>query len=139
MRLLRGTGLAGLAGMRPRRGAWIKPLLEATRAEVEADLRAGREPWREDASNRSPAYLRNRVRHEAIPALLAALAPGRGAPAPGAHAALARRGGRAAPPGGGAPRPNQRPAPPRPPRPCPLPARAVRAEFRSMPSLSPPT
>ncbi len=96
MRLLRGTGLAGLAGMRPRRGAWIKPLLEATRAEVEADLRAGREPWREDASNRSPAYLRNRVRHEAIPALLAALAPGRGAPAPGAHAALARRVARAA-------------------------------------------
>src|SRR5258706_14284225 len=126
MRLLRGTGLAGLAGMRPRRGAWIKPLLEATRAEVEADLRAGREPWREDASNRSPAYLRNRVRHEAIPALLAALAPGRGAPAPGAHPALARRVGRAPAPGGGAPAPDQGRGRRGPPALLPLPKGGVR-------------
>ncbi len=99
MRLLRGTGLTGLAGMRPRRGAWIKPLLEATRAEVEADLRAQGVPWRDDRSNESRAYLRNRLRHEAIPALLGALAPGPAAvstPAPEARAALARRVARAA-------------------------------------------
>ena len=99
MRLLRGTGLTGLAGMRPRRGRWIKPLLEATRSEVEADLRAQGVPWRDDRSNQSRAYLRNRLRHEAIPALLLALAPpgaaaqGRG---PEARAALARRVARAA-------------------------------------------
>jgi tRNA(Ile)-lysidine synthase len=47
MRLLRGTGLLGLGGMSPRRGGWIKPMLEATRADVEADLRgAGGSPGR---------------------------------------------------------------------------------------------
>ncbi|HEY6865884.1 MAG TPA: tRNA lysidine(34) synthetase TilS [Candidatus Eisenbacteria bacterium] len=102
MRLLRGAGLAGLAGMRPRRGRWIKPLLEATRAEIEADLRRAGEDWREDRSNGDPAYLRNRVRHRVIPALLAALGPA-GARA-GARAALARRVGRAAAEAGGAAR-----------------------------------
>ena len=100
MRLLRGAGLAGLAGMRPRRGGWIKPLLEGTRAEIEADLRAAGEPWRDDRSNADRAYLRNRVRHDVIPALLAALEPaGTGA---GARAALARRVSRAAAEAGGA-------------------------------------
>jgi tRNA(Ile)-lysidine synthase len=90
MRLGRGTGLAGLAGMRPatRRGGpgaerllWLKPLLGATRAMIEADLRAagpvlpGAPPWREDRSNRDPRYTRSRVRHEAVPALVRALAP----------------------------------------------------------------
>ena len=90
MRLLRGTGLAGLGGMRPRRGTWRKPLLAATRAEVEADLRAAGEPWREDRSNADRAHLRNRLRHDAIPALLATLRPGPAA-GPAARAGLARR------------------------------------------------
>ena len=72
MRLLRGAGLPGLGGMRSRSGPWIKPLLEATRADVEADLRGAGERWREDASNADPHYLRNRIRHAVIPALLAA-------------------------------------------------------------------
>jgi tRNA(Ile)-lysidine synthase len=75
MRLLRGAGLRGLGGMRPRTGPWIKPLLEATRAEIETDLRAAGLRWREDASNRDPHYLRNRIRHAVIPALLAARGP----------------------------------------------------------------
>jgi tRNA(Ile)-lysidine synthase len=75
LRLLRGAGLPGLGGMRERRGRWIKPLLGATRNDVEADLRAAGEPWREDASNASPAYARNRLRRDAIPALIAALDP----------------------------------------------------------------
>jgi tRNA(Ile)-lysidine synthase len=88
MRLLRGAGLRGLGGMRERQGAWIKPLLEATRLEVEADLRRARLEWREDRSNGDPAWTRNRIRHDAIPALLRALegVPGR-APAPGLEAA----------------------------------------------------
>lgn len=89
LRLVRGAGLPGLGGMAERRGRWIKPLLGATRADVEADLRAAREPWREDASNASSAYARNRLRHDAIPALLAALAPG--ADPARARAGLARR------------------------------------------------
>jgi tRNA(Ile)-lysidine synthetase-like protein len=98
MRLLRGTGIAGLGGMRERRGAWIKPMLECTRAGIERDLRRAGQPWREDDSNRDPGYLRNRMRHGVVPAMIAALHPGVGAAAPG----TGRRGGAG---GGRAPRP----------------------------------
>ena len=90
MRLLRGAGLAGLGGMRARAGVWLKPMLEVTRADIEADLRAAREPWREDASNRSPDYLRNRIRHHALPALLEARDPRPGRDPRAARATLAR-------------------------------------------------
>jgi tRNA(Ile)-lysidine synthase len=85
MRLLRGAGLRGMGGIRARSGTWIRPLLEATRADIESDLRAARQPWREDASNADPHYLRNRIRHAVIPALLEARHPG------AAHEARARR------------------------------------------------
>lgn len=90
LRLGRGTGLVGASGMRARRGRWLKPLLEATRADLEADLRRAGLAWREDASNASPAHARNRVRHTVVPALLDAL----GVPAAAAverRAGLARR------------------------------------------------
>jgi tRNA(Ile)-lysidine synthase len=74
LRLARGTGLAGLGGMSARRGRWIKPLLAATRAEIETDLREAGIGWREDRSNDDPAYARSRVRNQVIPALLAAAA-----------------------------------------------------------------
>ena len=96
MRLLRGAGLAGLGGMRPRHGRWLKPLLEAPRSDIEADLRAAGEAWREDASNQDRAYLRNRLRHDAIPALLRAADPRAGAVSCAARAGLARRVSRAA-------------------------------------------
>jgi len=73
LRLGRGAGLRGLGGMRERAGRWIKPLLEATRAEIEADLRRAGWTWREDDSNRSRDYARNRIRHDVIPALAAAV------------------------------------------------------------------
>src|SRR5262245_50439829 len=95
MRLARGTGLSGMAGMRARHGVWLKPLLEATRADVERDLASQRLAWREDASNASAAYTRNHVRHGAVPALLDAI----GAPAGGGadrRAALARNAARLA-------------------------------------------
>lgn len=76
MRLGRGAGLAGLGGMRPRRGRWLKPMLEVTRSAIEQDLRTAGLQWRDDDSNASPGYLRNRIRHAAIPALTAALWPG---------------------------------------------------------------
>jgi tRNA(Ile)-lysidine synthase len=75
LRLLRGAGLGGLGGMSPRRGGWIKPLLDAPRFDIEADLAAIDQPWREDRTNRDLRYARNRVRHEVIPALLRALDP----------------------------------------------------------------
>jgi tRNA(Ile)-lysidine synthase len=92
LRLGRGAGLAGLGAMSARRGAWIRPLLDASRAAIEADLRAVGQPWREDASNLDPRYARNRVRLEAVPALLRALL---GRETLEARGALARRVGRA--------------------------------------------
>jgi len=83
LRLARGTGLRGAGGMRPRAGKYIKPMLEATRADVEADLRRAKIDWREDATNAEPRYARNRVRHDVVPALMAATSDTR--------AALARR------------------------------------------------
>lgn len=70
MRLVRGAGPAGLAGIPPVREGWIiRPLIEVPRAHIEAYCReAGLEPV-QDPSNRSPAHLRNRVRWELIPLL----------------------------------------------------------------------
>ena len=70
MRLLRGSGMRGLAGMTHRNGrGYIRPLLDITRGELEAYL-AGRDlAWREDASNLDTSYLRNRIRHELLPLL----------------------------------------------------------------------
>ena len=90
MRIARGTGLSGLAGMRARQGAWIKPLLHATRADIERDLAQHGLNWREDESNATPDFTRNRIRHGAVPALLDALrAPS--APAAARRERLARR------------------------------------------------
>ncbi len=89
LRLFRGAGLPGLGGMLPRTGIWLKPLLEATRAEIEADLLDLGQSWREDRSNADPAYARNRLRHQGIPALIQALAPGLDAKR--ARAGLAQR------------------------------------------------
>jgi tRNA(Ile)-lysidine synthase len=90
MRLARGTGLAGLGGMWPRQGRWLKPLLRATRLDAELDLAGARIAWREDASNAERTWLRNRVRLDVVPALLAAVSGSR-EPSPAARAALARR------------------------------------------------
>ncbi len=69
-RLLRGAGTAGLAGMRPVSPEGIvRPLLEVSRGEVEAWLRDRKLPWREDSTNRSLDFARNRIRHEVLPLL----------------------------------------------------------------------
>ncbi|TWT78026.1 tRNA(Ile)-lysidine synthase [Posidoniimonas polymericola] len=73
-RLLRGSGLAGLAGVPPHRPLTaacdvVRPLLEVTRAEVEQHLRALDQPYRTDATNAEPTYARNRMRNELLPAL----------------------------------------------------------------------
>src|ERR1039458_102177 len=69
-RLLRGSGAAGLAAIRPvtERGL-VRPLLEAERSEVEGYLRERGMVWREDASNASRGFARNRIRHELLPQL----------------------------------------------------------------------
>lgn len=65
-RLLRGAGAAGLAGMSPRATLGgllvLRPLLDLRRHELRAVLAARGQAWREDASNTSNDYLRNRLR-----------------------------------------------------------------------------
>lgn len=78
LHLARGSGLAGLAGMTPRRDGLIRPLLEISHAETLACCAALGLTPREDASNRSPAHRRNRLRHEVLP-LLESIQPAAGA------------------------------------------------------------
>ena len=69
MRFLRGSGPAGLAGMPIRHGRWVRPLLEFSKAELEAHLRArDLEGW-EDPANRDPRHLRGWLRTEVLPLL----------------------------------------------------------------------
>ena len=75
LRLLRGAGATGLAGMRPRAGDILRPLLDVSRADVLDHLRERGLAWREDPSNADPAHRRNRVRHELLPYLEARFNP----------------------------------------------------------------
>lgn len=75
LNLLRGSGLTGAAGIPPRRGRVVRPLLHARRAELRALLDEAGQGYRDDPSNDDPAYLRNRLRAEVLP-LLEELRPG---------------------------------------------------------------
>jgi tRNA(Ile)-lysidine synthase len=71
-RMLRGTGLAGLGGMREARPlcegvALVRPLLRLPRTAPREFLMAAGEPWREDESNADPGPARNFLRHEVLP------------------------------------------------------------------------
>ena len=68
-RLAASPGRRALLGMAARDGRLVRPLLGITRAETAAYCRARGLAWREDASNASDAFARNRVRHELLPAL----------------------------------------------------------------------
>jgi tRNA(Ile)-lysidine synthase len=70
LRLCRGAGLEGLAGMAPRSPAGlIRPLLATSRREILDFLDAEGLSWREDASNSDPRHLRNRLRQRVLPVL----------------------------------------------------------------------
>ena len=69
LNLLRGTGTAGLAGIRPRRDYVIRPLLEVSRGEIEQYLRARDISWVDDSSNASDAFRRNALRLRVLPGL----------------------------------------------------------------------
>lgn len=71
MRLIRGTGLKGLGAIAPVSGRIIRPMLLTNRQEVEDFLDQWSLPHREDSSNASDAFLRNRLRHDVIPLLKA--------------------------------------------------------------------
>lgn len=69
LRLARGTGLHGAAGIRPKRGCYLRPLLALTRQDTESFCRAAGQAWVTDETNATDAYARNRVRRAALPAL----------------------------------------------------------------------
>ncbi len=98
LRVLRGTGAAGLAAMAPRRGPWIRPLLEWSASDLATFLAsAGLSAW-QDPANRDPRHDRSWVRTELLPLLEARFGDIRGRLGDLArHAARDRRGWNAIP------------------------------------------
>ncbi len=74
LRLLRGAGTTGLAGMRMVNEAVVRPLLPFHRTDLLAYIRDEGLTWREDESNQDQTFTRNRVRHQLLP-LLASFNP----------------------------------------------------------------
>ena len=77
MRLARGSGTAGLAAPRPVQAmpggrVHLRPLLSLSKKMIEQTLKKAGAVWREDASNETGDYLRNRIRHEVLPSWSAA-------------------------------------------------------------------
>jgi tRNA(Ile)-lysidine synthase len=75
LRLMRGAGPRGLAGIRPKAGRVVRPLIDVRRAELREYLAARGLPFREDATNADLSIPRNRVRHQLIPYLQAHFSP----------------------------------------------------------------
>lgn len=69
LNLARGKGVDGLSGIRPKNNNVIRPLLNWTRSELEQFVTAEGIIWREDASNATDDYHRNKVRHQVMPIL----------------------------------------------------------------------
>ncbi|KDN53767.1 tRNA lysidine(34) synthetase TilS [Flavobacterium seoulense] len=67
--LSRGTGLEGLLGIPAQNDKVIRPLLPFTREEILAYAKENTIEWREDSSNASDKYLRNKIRHHLVPLL----------------------------------------------------------------------
>jgi len=67
--LIRGTGIAGLHGILPKQGNIIRPLLFTTKKEIEAYTKKHKLNYREDSSNASDKYVRNKIRHHILPVL----------------------------------------------------------------------
>jgi tRNA(Ile)-lysidine synthase len=69
LNLIRGTGIAGLHGILSKRDQLIRPLLFATKEDIQTYAKSKKLSWREDQSNLSTYYQRNRIRLEVIPLL----------------------------------------------------------------------
>lgn len=69
LNLMRGTGLAGLAGIKPQNGAIVRPMLCVGRQDVEAYLAQLRQNFVTDSTNLESEYRRNKIRNIVLPAL----------------------------------------------------------------------
>jgi len=67
--LVRGTGIHGLTGIKPKLGKIIRPLLPFTRKELEEFAESESLNYREDSTNRETDFVRNKIRHQVIPVL----------------------------------------------------------------------
>ncbi len=67
--LSRGTGLDGLTGIPEVNKHFVRPLLPFSSKDIEAYAKANAIKWRDDSSNASTKYLRNKLRHDVIPVL----------------------------------------------------------------------
>jgi len=67
LNFIRGSGIRGLSGIKPRNGSIVRPLLFATRDEIREFAEANQLRWREDSTNAETKYIRNRIRHVLIP------------------------------------------------------------------------
>lgn len=67
--LSRGTGIGGLIGIPEINDNIVRPLLPFSREEIKTYAKESNLKWREDSSNKSTKYLRNKLRHDVIPAL----------------------------------------------------------------------
>jgi tRNA(Ile)-lysidine synthase len=76
LRLIRGSGPRGLAGILPRAGRIVRPLLDISRADLRQYAAERTLAFRDDSSNADLAIPRNRVRHELLPYLEREFSPG---------------------------------------------------------------
>ncbi len=65
----KGTGLSGLRGIKPQNGSVIRPLLNIGKEEIYTYAKSEGLVWREDLSNQSIKYHRNKLRHKVLPVL----------------------------------------------------------------------
>tara|TARA_R110002072_G_scaffold9011_5_gene44406 strand:- start:1198 stop:2508 length:1311 start_codon:yes stop_codon:yes gene_type:complete len=65
----RGTGLEGLTGIPEVNDKFVRPLLSFSSKVIETYARTNNIKWRDDSSNKSVKYLRNKLRHEVVPIL----------------------------------------------------------------------
>jgi len=75
LRVLLGTGLKGLSGIRAERGMYLRPFLSLRKADLEAWCRREGIPFAEDPANRDLSLPRNRLRHNVIPRLQEGINP----------------------------------------------------------------
>lgn len=69
MNLTRGAGLHGLKGIHATMANIVRPMLHLSRQEIRHYAAEHKVPYREDSSNLSPKYVRNRIRNEVLPLL----------------------------------------------------------------------
>jgi tRNA(Ile)-lysidine synthase len=76
MRLLRGSGAGGLAGIPAERGPWRRPFLMFGRQELRAEAERLDLPFVDDPANEDDRFLRSRLRHHLLPEIAANYSPG---------------------------------------------------------------